>query len=127
MASITYLRLDSSYDPVFDPAVALTDLAAVTQAIQTALLLFQGEWWENLNAGTPMFQQILGQRTTPKGLQAMNLALSQAIQAVPYVSSVVATVSFNPINRQFSYTATAQTAFGSTTVSGNLPGSAASV
>lgn len=127
MASITYLRLDSSYDPVFNPAVALTDLAAVTQAIQTALLLFQGEWWESLNVGTPMFQVILGRRATPKGLQAMSLALSLAIQAVPYVSSVVATAMFNPKTRQFSYSATAQTSFGPTTVSGNLPGNSASI
>lgn len=127
MASITYLRLDSSYDPVFDPAVALTDLAAVTQAIQTALLLFQGEWWESLNVGTPMFQVILGQRATPKGLQTMSLALSTAIQAVPFVSSVVATVTFNPKTRQFAYSAAVQTSFGPTTVAGNLPGSSASV
>lgn len=114
---ISYLRLDASYDPVFDPASALTDLAAVVQAIKTRIFLLQGEWWENLNEGTPLFQEILGARATPKGQQIMALALSARIAGTPYVTAVQnVTVTFNPETRLFTYSATVQTAFGVTTI-----------
>lgn len=35
---------------------------AVAQAIKTRLKLLKGEWWENLEEGTPLFQEILGAR-----------------------------------------------------------------
>lgn len=128
MSSITYLQLDPSDDPIFDPKASLTDLAAVTQAIETRLLLFAGEWWEDLNEGTPMFQSILGASANPKNLQAMNLILSQRIQSTPFVSSVLsASVTFDPVKRAFTFSATAQTAFGPTTVIVTLPGSSASL
>jgi len=38
----------------------LLDATALAQAIKTKLLLFQGEWWEDLIEGLPMFQSILG-------------------------------------------------------------------
>jgi hypothetical protein len=127
MSTISYLRLDAEYDPVFDPASALTDLQAVEQAIKTRILLFEGEWWENLSEGTPMFQQILGQRATPTALQAMALALTARISGTPYVSSVQdVTVSFNAASRALSYQATVQTAFGTVQVS-NEPGDSASL
>jgi hypothetical protein len=118
IASITYLQLDAEYDPIWDPRAALSDLAAVEQAIKTTILLFQGEWWESLNVGTPMFQTILGKRTTPNGLQIMSQALSARIISVPYVSAVQnVVVNFNPTTRHFSFSATAQTAFGIANVS----------
>lgn len=116
-ATIVYLRLDSSYDPVFDPNVALQDLAAINQAIQTRLLFFQGEWFENLNDGTPMFQQILGIRRTVNNQELAALALTQRILGTPYVSAVINVSSqINDANRQMSYSATAQTSFGKGTV-----------
>jgi hypothetical protein len=118
MPSITYLQLDASYDPIFNPANSLTDIDAVRQAIMTTILLFQGEWWENLNAGTPMFQLILGHRATPNNLQIMEQALSNRIASVPYVSGVLSiSVNFDNRTRKFSYQATVSTSFGNITVS----------
>lgn len=113
MSSITYLRLDADYDPVFDNTATLTDLDAVRQVIQTRLLLFEGEWWENLNDGTPMFQTILGKRATPQGLQIMGMALTARVAGAPYVASVqnISPV-FDPVARGFSYNANAITTFG---------------
>lgn len=34
---------------------------AIAQAIKTRLLLFYGEWFENIDIGIPYFQSILGQ------------------------------------------------------------------
>lgn len=117
MSSITYLQLDASYDPIFNPAASLQDLEAVEQAIKTRILLFEGEWWENLNEGTPMFQEIIGARATPNGQQIMAAALAARIAGTPYVVAVQnVTVNFNPTSRRFSFSATAETSFGTATV-----------
>ena len=123
--TITYLRLDAEYDPVFEPSVALQDLYAVQQAIQTRLLLFQGEWWENLNEGTPMFQEIMGQRVNANSEQIMALALSQRIAGTPYVTGVQnIEIQFDPAARALTYSALAQTSFGPVSVSSS-PGASA--
>jgi hypothetical protein len=127
LSQIQYLRLDATNDPILQPQASLTDLYAVAQAIQTRLLLFQGEWWENLSAGTPMFQSILGAPGTPRSQQVMAGLLNLVVQGTPFVSSVQdGTVSYDPANRVFSYSATAFTAFGPVSVSTSL-GSAASI
>lgn len=124
---ITYLRLDSSYDPIFTTNAELANFQAVEQAIKTRLLLFQGEWWENLNEGTPYFQEIIDYRATPNGQQIMALALAARINGTPYVSAVRnIAYAFDPKKRLLSFSATVQTAFGTVQVS-NTPGAAAGV
>lgn len=124
---ILNLRLDSNFDVVWDPTAQLTNLQAVEQAILTRIKLFQGEWWENLNEGTPMFQQILAQRMTPKKQQLAAQALTSRILGTPYVTGVNnVSFAFNSITRQFTYSAIAQTSFGTVTVNFS-PGSAAGV
>lgn len=126
-AAIVYLRLDSNNDPVFDPDAELSNIDAVAQAILTRLKLFQGEWWSNLNDGTPMFQEIIGQRASQSGLQIMALALSNRIAGTPYVSGVQdVNISFNAKNRTLSFSCTALTSFGNVPVQFN-PGMNASV
>jgi hypothetical protein len=125
MASILYLRLDSQNDTVWVSQFSLADLEAVTQAILTAIKLFEGEWWENLNLGTPMFQSIIGSNGSPQNQQVMALLIQQQIEAVPYVSSVQdSQVVFNRTSRSFTYKAVAQTSFGSVAVSQPLGNSA---
>lgn len=123
---ITYLALDSSYDPVFTPEQSLTNLQAVSQAILTRLRLWLGEWWEDLSLGLPVFQVILGQLGTARGQAAMNLVIQEQIRGTPYVTGVDNVVfSFN--EGQFSFTANVQTLFGTTIVAAGLPGNAASL
>jgi hypothetical protein len=117
MSSITYLQLDASYDPIFDPRAALQDLQAVEQAIKTRVLLFEGEWWEDLNLGTPMFQEIIGARATPNGQQVMSAALAARISGTPFVSTVQnINATFASASRKFSFSATADTSFGAVSV-----------
>lgn len=126
-ASIVYLRLDAENDPIFYPQAELTNLDAVAQAILTRLNLFQGEWWENLNEGTPMFQEIISQRASPGGQQIMALALAQRVQGTPFVSGVTdMVVSFDPVKRKFQFRCTAQTSFGAVPVD-FTPGTSARV
>jgi hypothetical protein len=117
--TIQYLQLDASYDPILDPTANLTDADAVSQAIQTRLNLFLGEWWEDLNLGLPVFQSMLGQLGSPQGIAAMQLAVQQTIQGTPYVTSSSPTVSFESGKLSISYTA--QTAFGQVSGSVNAP------
>jgi hypothetical protein len=122
--SISYLLLDQAYDPVFADGTSLTGTQAVAQAILTRLKLFLGEWWENLNLGLPVFQSMLGQLGSPRGIAAMQLAIQQNIAGAPYVTAVTGVVvAFT--NGQLQYTAQVQTAFSPTTVSNAPPGASA--
>lgn len=113
MSSITYLKLDAQNDPIFDPQASLVDIYAVQQAIKTRILLFQGEWWENLNEGTPMFQSIMGRRATPSGQQVMSSAFSARVSGTPYVAAVQdPELTFDVITRALAYESTALTSFG---------------
>lgn len=113
--TISYLLLDPDYDPVFDPKAALVDAYAVQQAILTRLNLWQGEWWEQLSIGLPVFQQMLGQLGDKRGQAAMALAIQQVIEGTPYVAAVN-DVQYQFVNNQFAFTASVQTAFGQVTV-----------
>lgn len=123
--TITYLLLDSQYDPVFDPTVALVDAQAVRQAILTRLRLFLGEWWANINLGLPVFQSMLGKLGSTRVQAAISLAIQRQIEGVPYVSSVT-NIQTNFANGRFTFSATAQTAFGPVTVT-NVPALASSL
>jgi hypothetical protein len=125
MPSVTYLQLDASYDPIFDPAYALADSQAVAQDVLTRLKLFLGEWWEDLNLGMPVFQSMLGQLASSKTQNAVRLIIQQTILATPYVVSVTG-IQSSFSNGQFSFTATFTTTFGQVTVS-SAPGDSASL
>jgi hypothetical protein len=131
MSTILYLQLDQHYDPLFDPTTELSDLDAVAQAIQTRLLLFEGEWWEDLLEGTPLFQQILGYRRQTSGQDLATTALTTRVMGTPYVSAVTnVQVQFNPSTRGFNYAATVYTSFGTIAISGPAvptPGSSAEI
>ena len=61
---------------------------AVAQAIKTKLLLFYGEWWENLGEGIPMFQSVLGQ-TNPETIKSsLSMLVEQRIAEIQEVDSV---------------------------------------
>lgn len=123
--SITYLLLDAQFDPVFDPARALVNIGAVRQAILTRLQLWQGEWWENLNLGLPMFQKILGQIGSQRGQSAMSLEIQAQIDDVAFVIGTTSIV-FGFVDGRFSFTCKANTSFGVVTVT-NAPGASASL
>jgi hypothetical protein len=85
MATITYRKLDQNGDPLFGNGAAnfVSDIDAVAQAIGTRLRLLQGEWWENTNAGTPLFQSMLGVSGAGKPPDAIALILKQEFPARP--------------------------------------------
>lgn len=115
-ATVQYLQLDATYDPIFDPTANLLDLYAVNQNILTRLRLLLGEWWEDLNLGLPVFQQMLGKLASSQGLAAMSLTAQQNIESTPYVTAAT-DVGVTFINGALGISYTADTLFG--TVSGS--------
>jgi hypothetical protein len=122
----TYRQNGSAYnDPQWGQGSRnfLSGTAAVAQAIYTRLLLLQGEWWESILAGTPLFQQMIGQ-SGPGGnttlQQQIANSLQQIILSVPYVIALSnVQFSFNTGSRTFSFNASVQTSFG--TIPINFP------
>lgn len=97
------------------------DIDAVTQIILTRIRLFQGEWWEDLSQGTPMFQSILGAQASPKSQATILLLIQQRILGTPYVNSILAsTLTFDRNTRKFTFSCTVSTAFGNIVVT-NVP------
>ena len=62
---------------------------AITQAIKTKLLLFYGEWWEDISIGIPIFQSILGQVKDQNVKIAIDNLVSQRILEIPEVTRIV--------------------------------------
>lgn len=124
MATFAYLLLDADNDPVFDPGAQLTNSAAVAQAILTNLRLWQGQWWEDLNLGLPVFQSMLGQLGSQRTQAAAALAVRQQIEATPYVTQVQnVVVGFQ--DGRLSFTATVTTAFTAEPVTISYPAQSA--
>ena len=124
-SSITYLPLDANNDPDFNPMNSLSGVEAVAQAILTRLNLFLGEWWEDLNRGLPVFQKMLGQLASKRGLAAMTLAVQQNVAGTPYVIQPVTVVTaFNA--GALAFKVTANTVFGIVTVT-YQPGQSAGI
>ena len=74
---------------------------AVAQAIKTKILLFYGEWWENLGLGIPMFQSIIGQTNRNNVNIAAQSLLRKRILEVEEVTSIVS-LTATIENRNFS-------------------------
>jgi hypothetical protein len=69
------------------------DKDATVLAVQSKLTLLQGEWWENLEDGTPYFQHILGLSGSDASKQSVDLLVQDRILAVGQVTSIEEFVS----------------------------------
>lgn len=103
----------------------LFDLAAIVQIIRTRLLLFTGEWFLNLLDGLPMFQSILGSSGSSANIEVVINIICQRIQGTPFVNSVNRVVASYQ-NRKFTFSAEAETPFGTVFIS-NVPGSSSTL
>ena len=61
---------------------------AVALAIKSKVLLFYGEWWEDISIGIPMFQSIIGQVSIDNVTMALQNLLTKRIMEVEQVISV---------------------------------------
>ncbi len=119
MPLITVRSLGPNGDPLEGNGARdfLSDLDAVGQIILTKIKFFQGEWWENLQAGTPMFQSILGQENASQ-TQVIAGILQSVIASAPYYEETVAlNCVYIPATRQIQFSAIVLTTFGLLSIS----------
>jgi hypothetical protein len=112
MATIIVRALDANGDPRRGAGLSnfLVDIDAVAQILGTRLRILQGEWFEDLTDGTPVFQRLLGHPTTS---DAVALLLRERILGTPYVTGIqTMQVIYRPAGRNFSFFAVVQTQFG---------------
>lgn len=109
---ITYRSLGPYADPIWSSFVTNAD--AVAQAVLTRLRLLQGEWWESLADGTPVWQKILGVGGLNSRQAQVSLLIQERILGTPYVSGITnVQTSFNSTTRAFTFNCNVQTQFGS--------------
>lgn len=88
---------------------------AVSQAVKTNLLLLYGEWWEAVDKGLPLFQNILGAPGVPESMQAADLLVQAAILDTPGVIRIKDyTGSYD--NRTYSLSCIVETQYGDASV-----------
>lgn len=127
--TISVRKLDANHDPIYGNGKQdfYTDIFAVAQLIDTSLLLLQGEWWNNLAAGLPLFQKIIGVSGVGNNPQIAALLIQQTILAVPYVNTISDTsLKYDPLTRSFTYSCKVYTAFGQVQTT-FVPGASASI
>lgn len=126
LPNLTYLQLDATNDPIFDPSQALVNGPAVAQAIETRLNLFLGEWWENLSLGLAVFQSMLGKPGTSRQQNANSLLIQQQIMTLaPYVTGVNS-IEFDFVDGRFTYSCKVTTIYGIVIIT-NTPGQSATL
>lgn len=89
----------------------IDNVEAVAQSVMTRLLLLQGEWFLNSEAGTPYATQVLGYDTKPTYDQAIRTVILET-QGVTGLASYSSTVE----NRALTINATINTIYGQTEI-----------
>jgi hypothetical protein len=109
-----YRMLDENGDYTFGQGLLnfyIDSPQAVAQAVQTTLLLWQGEWYLNVNEGTPYMQGILGknsQATADATIRSIILGVQGVVSLTNYSSTI------NSQTRSYSATGTLNTIYGMT-------------
>lgn len=110
-----YRKLDSNGDYSFGYGKLdfLSGVESVAQAIITRIKFLQGDWWENLLDGTPLWQQMLGAKGDDLSLQLIDNILVKRISTTKGVNSIESyESSFNRETRSYSFQAVVNTEFG---------------
>lgn len=90
---------------------------AAAQAIKTNLRLLLGEWWEDLEKGLPLFQNILSRAGTPENNQAVDLLIQSTIASTPGVKNISKLASdYDSITRTYTISCTVETIYGEITL-----------
>ena len=61
---------------------------AIGYAIKSKILLFYGEWWEDLGIGIPMFQSIIGQGKSDALKNSIQQLVTDRIMEIDEVAAV---------------------------------------
>lgn len=119
-----YRRQDKNGDYILGQGTSqfLTGVDAVAQAILTWIKLLYGEWWENVNEGTPLWQSILGQPGSEDNLNSIDNIIKDRILSVRQDGiSLVSSIdsyerTYNTNTRSYSFTAIVTTIYSESVV-----------
>jgi hypothetical protein len=119
--NLIYRALDGNGDFTMGKTAKtyVSGVYAVAQAVQTRLLLLQGEWWEDTADGLPLFQQILNQPGSDKQLSAIDLLIKDRILGTAGVRNI-ASYNRTYVNRRYSFDCIINTIYGQTSVVSTL-------
>lgn len=109
-------RLDTDGDIYIGPNGPewISGIEGVTQLVAIAIQLFRGEWFLNLDAGVPYFQEILARKYDPV---LARQRLLEEINTVPGVVEVLSLeLEFEAATREMRVRVKLRTAFGDTEV-----------
>lgn len=115
-----YRKLDANQDYTFGQGKQdfVSGVEAVRQAVQTRLQLYKGTFWRDIDDGFPMFQ-VMGGSGAPENIALIESQLRQRILGTQGVTAILSYSStFNGADREYGYTATLQTIYSNTVVSG---------
>lgn len=108
-----YRALDLDNDYSFGKSMQefKIDSDAVVQAINTNLKLLKGEWWENIDEGFPLFQNVLANSGSSDHIKAVDILVKERILSTEGVKEIV---GFNSVfvNRRYSASCSVKTKFG---------------
>ena len=97
----------------------LQGVEAVAQAIVTRIKLLKEEWWENLDDGTPLWQNILGH--SEGNIKLVDEIILKRISGTQGVKDILEYESnFNPSTRGYNFRALVDTNYGSTVIEESL-------
>lgn len=92
---------------------------AVSQAIKTRLNLLKGEWWESIDEGLPLFQNILGQTGGLNNILIVDNLIKERIIKTQDVLSIKNFES-NFENRIYTFNCIANTKYGEVSITENF-------
>ncbi len=118
-----YRKLDVNGDYTFGKGQQCLTYGtyAVAQAIKTRMKLLKNEWFEDIEEGLPLFQQILGVRGTGDNVTIVDSLIKSRILGTTDVTGIANFSStYDSSSRQYSYTATVNTKYGAITISDSL-------
>ena len=107
-----YRKLDANKDYTLGrgAATVISGTDAVAQAVYTRLKLWQEEWWENIDEGLPVLQQILGYRYTQKAADI--LIRARILETTDIVNIISFSSTFDNETRAYSCSAEVATKYG---------------
>jgi hypothetical protein len=120
---IRYRKLDQNGDYTFGKGQQCLTYGtyAVSQAIQTKMKLLKGEWFEDIEEGLPLFQQILRVQPTDSNLTIIDSLIKSRILGTTDVAGIESFSSdYDSSERRYSYSAVVDTKYGAITVSNTL-------
>lgn len=88
---------------------------AVAQAVYTNLKLLRGEWWENVENGLPLFEEIIGESGTEEGKATVDTIVSDRILSTEGVQEI-AEYESSFAARRYTARAVINTIYGETAV-----------